>query len=345
MDFSIFFFSSYQKKHTNKYEMLIEAVKFADQNNFTAIWTPERHFHEFGGLYPNPSVVSAGLAMVSDRIKIRSGSIVSPLHSPVRIAEDWSVVDNLSNGRVEIAFASGWHADDFVFFPDRYNSRTEIMYQQIEQVRALWKGQTLKLFNGSGKEIDVKTYPRPLQSNLKVWIASNGNEETIRTAAKIGANLLTNFIGQDLSELKQKIQLYRKTLEENGHSPINHKVSVMMHTFIGNDLDSVKSIVREPFTNYLSTSLELIKKLYENNSKLASIDLNNPKMLKRVSEIAFSRYWQTSALLGTVETCVPIVKQLKEIGVDEIACLIDFGIDDATVLEGLTKLVQLKNLF
>ena len=84
-------------------------MKFADEHGFHAIWLPERHFNQFGGLFPNPSVIGAALAMVTRNIQIRSGSIVAPLHHPVRIAEEWAVVDQLSGGRVGLSFASGWH--------------------------------------------------------------------------------------------------------------------------------------------------------------------------------------------------------------------------------------------
>ncbi len=62
------------------------------------MWTPERHFHSFGGLYPNPSVTSAALATI-ERVDLRAGGVVMPLHHPVRVAEEWSVVFNLSRPR------------------------------------------------------------------------------------------------------------------------------------------------------------------------------------------------------------------------------------------------------
>ena len=60
MDFSLFYFDGDGSvAHPNKYRLLLESAKFADQNGFSAVWIPERHFHAFGGLYPNPSVVNA----------------------------------------------------------------------------------------------------------------------------------------------------------------------------------------------------------------------------------------------------------------------------------------------
>ncbi len=108
MDFSLFYFASAaQTAAEDSYRLLIEGAKFADRHGFKAVWTPERHFHSFGGLFPNPSLTSAAIAAITERVQIRAGSVVLPLHHPVRVAEEWAVVDNLSNGRVGISFASG----------------------------------------------------------------------------------------------------------------------------------------------------------------------------------------------------------------------------------------------
>src|SRR5213078_4517214 len=115
-------------------------ARFADRHGFAAVWTPERHFHPFGGLYPNPSVTGAAVAVATERVRIRAGSVVAPLHHPLRIAEEWSVVDNLSGGRVGISFASGWQPNDFVLAPDSYTDRKNIMLRGIEEVRRLWRG-------------------------------------------------------------------------------------------------------------------------------------------------------------------------------------------------------------
>ena len=76
MQFSLFFFSADGSTGTvDKYRLLIESAQFADQHGFSAIWTPERHFQDFGGLYPNPSVLGAALSMITKRIHIRAGSV------------------------------------------------------------------------------------------------------------------------------------------------------------------------------------------------------------------------------------------------------------------------------
>ncbi|MGC5775194.1 MupA/Atu3671 family FMN-dependent luciferase-like monooxygenase [Paenibacillus pabuli] len=345
IEFSLFFFSSYDNEQTHdKYRLLLDSTKLADKNEFSAVWTPERHFHEFGGIYPNPSVISAALAMTTTNLRIRSGSVVSPLHDSIRIAEEWSVVDNLSNGRVEVSFASGWHADDFVLAPNKYQDRKNIMVQQIDEVRSLWRGSKIIRKNGLDKEVMVGTYPRPLQEELPVWVTTSGDKETFIQAGKIGANILTHLLGQDLDKLKENIRAYRKALKDNGHRPEKGKVSLMLHTYIGEDLEEVRKIVQGPFIHYLRSSVSLIRNLATELGVEPSA-LENEHVVEQVLEIAFEKFWNSSALLGTPETCSLMINKLASIGVDEAACLIDFGVDAQEVMNSFEHLIDLKNRF
>lgn len=83
-----------------KYQLSLESAKFGDEMGFTAVWTRERHFQEFGGLYGSPSVTGAAIPVTTQRIAIRAGSVVLPLQNPLRVAEEWAMIDNLSKGRV-----------------------------------------------------------------------------------------------------------------------------------------------------------------------------------------------------------------------------------------------------
>src|SRR2546423_11009733 len=252
MRFSIYFFSDDGSKNSDdKYRLLLECAKFADQHGFSAVWTPERHFQAFGGLYPNPSVLSAALAMITERIGIRAGSVALPLHNPIRVAEEWSVVDNLSKGRVGISFASGWHADDFVFFPDNYENRKEVMFRGIETIQRLWAGETVKFQGAGGREVELRILPMPVQPRLPVWITSAGSPQTWDKAGEIGASVLTTLVGYSFEDLSKQINLYRESLARHGHDASARQVTLMLHTFIGDDNASVKDQVKEPLGHYL----------------------------------------------------------------------------------------------
>jgi natural product biosynthesis luciferase-like monooxygenase protein/amino acid adenylation domain-containing protein len=342
LGFSLFYWGSDARAATDdRYRMLLDSAKFADANGFEAVWVPERHFHAFGGLYPSPAVACAAIAAATCRIKLRSGSVVLPLHSPVRVAEDWAVVDNLSNGRVGLGFASGWHDRDFVFAPQNYADRRTVLAESIEVVRRLWRGETVTLPGGSGTPVEIATLPRPLQPELPVWITAAGTPATYELAGATGANVLTHLLGQTPETLREKIALYRAARKRAGHEGPGH-VTLMLHTFLHEDMEVVTQTVWHPFREYLRTSVDLIKGLAEGRGQdMRSAEFTAEDM-EALLDHAFHRYFGTSALLGTPERCFEMVERLKGMDVDEMACLIDFGVPEADIMRSLDLLGELR---
>ena len=87
------------------------------------------------------------------------------------------------------------------------------MTRDLEQVRALWRGEKIKRRSGSGNDVEVGVFPRPVQPELPVWITAGGDPNTFRAAGEVGANLLTHLLGQSLDDLQNKITIYRKAPE------------------------------------------------------------------------------------------------------------------------------------
>ncbi|WP_108395452.1 MupA/Atu3671 family FMN-dependent luciferase-like monooxygenase [Devosia submarina] len=352
VEFGLFYWGNDEGVGPAKYQLLLEGAKIADQNGFNAIWTPERHFGAFGGPYPNPAVTGAAVAAVTKNLSIRAGSCVLPLHHPARVAEEWAVLDNLSNGRVALSFASGWMPEDFVLRPENAppNNKTALT-RDIDIVRRLWRGEKVSFPSGTS-EVAVVTQPRPIQKELPIWVTSAGNPETFRECARQGAHLLTHLLGQSVEELAEKIAIYRQTLAELGHDPSQFKVTLMLHTLLGEDREAVRERARQPMKDYLRSATALIKqyawafpafKRPEGATQAMDVDLRSlsEEELDGILDYAFLRYFEDSGLFGTVEDGWARIEQLAAIGVDEVACLIDYGVPTTKVLEGLETLSQL----
>jgi natural product biosynthesis luciferase-like monooxygenase protein len=321
------------------------------------VWTPERHFHAFGGLYPNPSVASAALAMITERVHLRGGSCVLPLHSPTRVAEEWALVDNLSKGRVGIAFASGWQPNDFVIAPEKFQDRKAIMFRDIDVVRRLWRGESITLRSPLGKDVELRTLPRPVQKELPVWITAAGNPETFEEAGKIGANVLTHLLGQTFEEVAQKNAIYRRAWREAGH-PGKGTITLMLHTFVGEDEEYVKTTVRGPMKGYLKSAVNLVKqaawtfptfKQRADERGMTPADVFEKEELSAedldaLLDHAFERYFRTSGLFGTPAQCAEVVDQLRKIDVDEVGCLMDYGVPSEVVMRHMPLLAEVKRL-
>ena len=355
MEMSLFYFASDSGQDPgNRYRLLLEGARFADQEGFSAIWTPERHFHAFGGLYPNPAVAGAAVAAITSRVGIRAGSVVLPLHHPVRVAEEWSVVDNLSGGRVGISVASGWHPDDFLLAPENHAERKEVMFRNIDVVKQLWRGERLSFPGPEGREVEVGIMPRPIQKELPIWVTTAGSVDTYREAGSRGLRILTHLLGQTVEELGEKITAYREAWDAAGHPAGGGHVSLMLHTFVGDNDEAVRDVVREPMKDYLRTSVGLIKNFasawtaYRRKSGKAPeaqgdefAQLSDEDM-DALLEFSFNRYFEASGLFGSQETCLRMARRLRACGVSEIACLIDFGVETDRVLEHLPLLADLR---
>ncbi|UQW99649.1 non-ribosomal peptide synthetase [Streptomyces sp. RerS4] len=344
-EFSLFYFASGSGRTVTgpeQYRLLMDGARFGDEHGFSAVWMPERHFHEFGGPFPAPSVLAAAVATVTRRIGIRAGSVVMPLHHPVRVAEEWSVVDNLSGGRVGLSFASGWHMDDFVLAKDAYEDRQARTMNGLDEVRRLWRGEQVAFEGPRGRTVEVGVLPRPVQAELPVWLTSSGNPETCRKAGEAGARLLTHLLGQSVEDLAERIAVYREAWHRAGH-PGDPHVTLMLHTFIGSDAEDVRTHAWQPFRDYLRSSVGLI----ENMARAIGIDITADDFTEDDQEAlldhACTRYLADSSLIGTVEDRLPLVRRLTEAGVDEIACLLDFGVDVDAALGALPGLAGLRN--
>jgi natural product biosynthesis luciferase-like monooxygenase protein len=339
---SLFFFSADSAERENgKYLSLLGCAKFADQHRFAAVWTPERHFQRFGGLYGSPSITGAALAVLTTHISIRAGSVVLPLQNPLRVAEEWAMVDNLSNGRVAVAAASGWHVNDFVLSPATYETRHDDMFRKIAIIQQLWRGGKVSMPNGAGVPTEVGILPAPVQKELPIWLTGS-SDDTFLNAGRLGFNVLTaNFaLKHDVKEFQRKARIYRDAIREK-HGRPGH-ITLMAHTFVGENQEAIKAVAKPALAEYLRVNVRMQQDhsvgIGENRGFSGLSERESEKMIQlQVNNDLHSPL----SFVGDLNQCVRQAESLSENGVDEIACLIDFGIGAGDVMASLRRLATL----
>src|ERR1043165_10054293 len=146
------------------------------------------------------------------------------------------------------------------------------MFEQIKQVQALWEGSTIKIKGGAPEPIESKIYPQPMQKKLPIWIATLGNSDTYQRAGALGANVLTNMIGQDVNEIEERIKIYRASRKANGYDPATGKVTILLHTLVGENNEEVLEKAKLPFCRYLNSSVGLFQQVVK--SQNLQVDFN-----------------------------------------------------------------------
>lgn len=347
MKFSAYFFSADENdrfSYRKRYQFILNTARRLDRAGFNAVLTPERHFQEFGGSFPNPCVLAAAIAAVTERIKIRCGSVVVPLHHPVRIAEEWAMVDQISGGRAEMTYATGWHRADFVFSPTAYDHRREITYDHIQMVERLWRGESVEFPGPDGTATSIRSFPTPYRAktSLPGWLVYSSNPQTWTKAGEMGLGVLTLFDNAEV--LKTNIGLYRQSLRAAGFGAERARITVAMHSYIGSDDGQVRREIDGAMRRYLSAFLNQRSsddRLRKDRKTAAMSDRERELIL----DLTLKDYYENRSLLGTPEKCGRIVQQLAEFGVTEIACMIDFGLDFETINQAMPRLIALKKTF
>ncbi|MFE4860334.1 MupA/Atu3671 family FMN-dependent luciferase-like monooxygenase [Streptomyces sp. NPDC056670] len=346
LDFGVFFFAAVGDQAQETYRLMLDAARRADELGFGFVSTPERHFHRFGGAFPNPAVTSAAIAAVTTRIQIRAGSVVTPLHPAARIVEDFAMVDGISGGRVAISVGSGWNVNDFVIAPEKYETRREQMIKDVGDIRTAWRTGHWTGPNPLGVETTLPVYPRPVQDDLSVWVTASRSEGTFREAGRLGCNILTHLENQDVESLSDKIALYRGARAEAGWEGPG-KITVMMHTYVADDAAEARATGGGSLRDYLLSAIDLEALAVEAGGRMSGNKqgrevLSAAKAQRKLAELGVNRYLSGNSLIGSVEECTETARRVRAAGVDEIACLVDFVADPALVLASLERVAAVR---
>jgi len=245
--------------------------------------------------------------------------------------------DILSGGRVDLGFGSGWNRPDFILAPDHYDRRREICSERIEVIKRLWRGESVVFKGPDGEDTPVTIHPRPVQKELNVWLLVAQNDDAFIHAGRSGYNVFTMLYGNNLETMGRKIKLYRKAREEAGLDPKTGIISLMLHTFVHPDQALVHSAVEAPFKVYIKSAMDVHVKARFIQGETEVGEEEKAKMLA----YAYQRYFKTSGIFGSLEHGREIIDEAIAVGVDDIACLVDFGVDYRLVKESLPYLEKL----
>jgi natural product biosynthesis luciferase-like monooxygenase protein len=343
--FSFIFFSDVVKGIANreKYLFMRDVVKFADREGFAAVYLPERHFSEFGSIYANSAVVCAYLIPQTSKIRFRTAGVSLPLHHPAEVVESWAINDILSGGRVDLGFGSGWSPKDFILAPENYENRRTICAERIELVKRLWRGEILEFAGPGGEKIPIQVYPRPIQEELNVWYLVAQNDDSFFFAGKQGYNVFTMLYGIDLAAMSKKIALYRQGRAQAGLDPATGIVSLMLHTYIHRDKSRVERSVEKPFKEYINSTIDAHVNAGLGRGK--GVEQVTVEEREKILLYSYQRYYKTAALFGDIEDGRRMVDGAIGAGVNDIVCLVDFGVDYDAVMESLPYLQQLTSYY
>ncbi|NMH26648.1 Atu2307/SP_0267 family LLM class monooxygenase [Flavobacterium silvaticum] len=230
-----------------KIRRLVEIIRLADETGLDVAGLGEHHREDYA--VSVPEMVLAGAATVTQSIKLMSTVTVLSSSDPIRIYQNFSTLDALSNGRAEIGVGRGSFTESFPLFG--YNlSDYETLFE--ENLELLLKINREKTVDWSGKLHpplqNQSVFPRPDDGReLPVWIAVGGTPQSVQRAAVLGLPLVVAIIGGMPEQFKPLMDYYRKSYIAFGHTaPM--QLGIHSHTFVQED----PKLIAAYFDNYAS---------------------------------------------------------------------------------------------
>lgn len=219
------------------YAEILDQVRWLDALGADLVWFTEHHFVDDGYL-PSWIPVAGAMAAVTERIRFGTDVCLMPFNHPVRLAEDLAVLDNLSNGRVELGVGMGYAPHEFRGFGFPVSRRVSLMDEGIEVLQRCFTGER---FSYEGKRYrldDIVITPGYVQDGgPPLWIAAM-SEAGARRAARYN----TNFLPQGLK--RRAFDPWVTELQASGRNPADYRIGIIRSILVTDDRGADWPVIR-----------------------------------------------------------------------------------------------------
>ncbi|MET9929117.1 MULTISPECIES: LLM class flavin-dependent oxidoreductase [unclassified Streptomyces] len=208
----------------DRFEEVIATATVAEELGFDSCSVGERHAGAF--LSSSPSVVLGAIAARTSTIRLLTGVTVVAILDPVRVAEDFATLDQISRGRIELVVGKGAEAGHFDLFGLDEERQWDLQKEKYELLRRLWTEEGVDWEGEFRPPLkNVTTVPRPYDGLPRVWHGSATSLNSPELAARHGDPLFTANAIQPREAYAKLIAHYRERFEAYGHDPADAKVA------------------------------------------------------------------------------------------------------------------------
>jgi natural product biosynthesis luciferase-like monooxygenase protein len=235
MDLSLFYLPTWRDGYgvslTDYYREMTESVVLADELGWARALTTEHHFHYYGGAVPNPAVILAAWAQATTRIRLAPTVSLMQLRDPLKVAEDYALLDQLSGGRADMSVASGFVPHEFAAFHIPREEVAARIAEGLDVCKKFWTGEPFAHEGDFFRFDRLKPWPWAVNGALPIWNAASNSQSSFVNAAERGYRLMMNQYPMSFESLAEKFGWYCETWERAGRKTSERKamVSFMAH--------------------------------------------------------------------------------------------------------------------
>ncbi|CAL28694.1 LLM class flavin-dependent oxidoreductase [Staphylococcus carnosus] len=224
---------------------IVEEIKLADEVGLDVYGLGEHHRSDYA--VSDPVTVLAAAASLTQRIKLSSAVTVLSSDDPVCVYERFATLDAVSNGRAEIMVGRGSFIESFPLFGYDLDDYDRLFVEKLELLKEInqhevvtWEGTMRPAIKGLG------VYPRAVQDEIPIWLATGGTPESSIRAAEFGLPITYAIIGGNPKRFKRNIAIYRAVAESRGYDLADMPVAVHSWGYIADTDEQAQREFYEP---------------------------------------------------------------------------------------------------
>lgn len=197
------------------YQRAMDRVDMMEDSEFDCIWLAEHHFTTYS-VCPSVTLMGTHIAGRTKRLRIGTAVTLNAYYHPLRLAEELSMLDIFSNGRLNWGSGKGFDLTEFHLFGVTPDDVYDRFRETADIVQKAWKSERFSHHGTYYDYDDVLVLPRPFQDpHPPVYLAAS-SPDSIRKAGAEGYTIMLDPHSSN-SEIHAKRQLYQEVMEANGH--------------------------------------------------------------------------------------------------------------------------------
>ena len=236
----------------------VDLMQAAEGMGFTTVWGAEHHFSDYGFLASN-AVTLAAVAEKTEKIRLGSAIVVLPFNHPIRVAEEYAFLDNLSGGRLEFGVGRGYQPTEFKGFGINQAKSRGIFRESLEIILQAWTQERVNYEGKFYRFKDVPVRPKPLQKPTPPISMAVLSPESFALAGRLGANLLfAPVFTPNMAEYVIRLREYRNALVQFGHDPTTKKTSALRMVYLAESREQARKDFEGPLLWYYRKIAQLV---------------------------------------------------------------------------------------
>lgn len=299
-----------------------EQVEYAEELGFHSAWLAEHHFTRYS-IGSSSLIIATHLAAHTRRIRLGTAVLVSPLHNPLRLAEDTATLDLVSSGRLDVGFGrgsgSGYEYHGYQIDPTESQARFQ---ESIQIIRGLWTTPDFTFQGQHFHSSHANLVPVPVQQpHPPVYIAASRTPATLDFAVSTGFPLCIAVV-QDTAEALDLCQRFVEKSAQSGFNVPKSRIPFFRYFYVAETEEQAVNDTRDRL-NWVVDIMQWRNTISEGSE--VHQNLSDWRRSRRQLPLSYEYLAEKRAIIGTPDQCVAGINSLRDQGIEYFGCNFDFG--------------------